>query len=96
MGGAEEKAHEKPLILPDDVKGFLKEYRDNAARSFFPKPESICYEDIDRASMKYGILFLYYSGEDMWFVFPDSYGLTKGGQNRSLTINRKHPEGVES
>ena len=95
MGEAQEKACERPLTLPDEVKDLLKEYWDNAARSFFPKPESICYEDIEKACLKYGILFFHLSGGEMRLIFSTSYGLGRDGQSRCLTVNSKYPEGAE-
>lgn len=94
MGKAREKACERPLTLPDEVKKEVKEYWDNAARGFFPKPKQICLEDIDAVCTKYDIGFEAAAGT-FWFIFPSTYGMGKDGQNRCLQVSRDNPDGGE-
>jgi len=95
MGEAREKACERPLILPDEVKKEVKEYFANSARGWFPKPKDFCLEDIDEACVRYSICFQASAGT-FWFIFPSSYGLAEDGQNRCITVSKDFPEGRET
>ncbi len=94
MGEDREKAFERPLILPDEVKEQAKEYWDNAARGFFPKPKQICLEDIEAACARYNISFQASAGT-FWFIFPSTAGLAEDGQNRCLEASANNPDGRE-
>lgn len=84
------------LALPEAILTEVKAYYDNRERGWFPKPKSICLEDIDTASKRFGIDFTAAAGT-FWFVFPHSYGIPQAGKEfcRCIRVDEHHPTGVE-
>lgn len=85
----------EPLKLPEDVGAQIKEYWENQARGFFPKPKDICLEDIENACGRHDLSMQAISG-CFWIIFPLWYGTSYDGQYRCLEVNRDFPEGRET
>jgi hypothetical protein len=85
------------LALPEAVLVEVKAYFDNRARGWFPKPKSICLEDLDEACKPFGIGYSGSSGT-FWFVFPQTYGIPGEGGDycRCMVVNESYPTGKET